>query len=341
MRLITRIGTFGRLIFLAIWIALLFGIATNIQAGWLYVVIAFLMILGLASAIISVRTLSGVKVEVALPELCERGAPNTATVTIDNPGRFNRYMIRVETSPGGDIEFDPPNLLATTVPARSRLRLDARFIPRRRGEARVESVTLSCGGPTGLYTKRRAARVVAAALVYPRVSESGGEALEAEAAQESAPLNRRLMVEDLYHYSLREYVPGDSLRRIHWKLTAKRNEPIMRINESRTYGLSAILIDNLRAHYPPGADDEFERLLERAVSLARHLLFIRGMSVTLYATAAPELSLETHELWEHALRWFAMIRLEDATPAGDHTAGRPPEYAEFLFGPAAGRAPLP
>ena len=197
-------------------------------------------------------------------------------------------------------------------------------------------MTLCSSGPTGLFNKKRIASVSAATLVYPAMSDATGEALAAGAgADNSCPVNRRLVTEDPYHYSLREYVPGDSLRRIHWKLTAKRNEPIMRINESKTYGFAGIKVDNLRGHYPTGGEEEFERILEKAASLARHLLFARGMSVTIYATAAPEIALDTHEVWEHALRWFALIRLEDEPPADSPNAPRAPESIEYNFCPAA------
>lgn len=339
MRIIKRIEPFGRLIFLAIWISLLFAIATNIQAGWLYVVISFLIILGIASAAISVRSLHGIKVGISLPELCGRGEPATAVVTIENPGRFSRQMIRVElpNSDQNGVAFDPPNLLATSIPARSSVRMNARFVPARRGPARIESATVSCSGPTGLYTKRRGFRAFASTLVYPKIIRSDGEALAAEASQESSPLNRRLIMEDPYHYSLREYVPGDSLRRIHWKLTAKRNEPIVRVNESKTFGLSGIYIDNIRSRYH--SEEDFEKLLEQAASLARHLLFERGMSVTLSAAAAPELTVETHEMWENALRWFALIRLEETAAEKNGETGIS-ENAEFVFGPGADTAPV-
>jgi uncharacterized protein (DUF58 family) len=334
--MIAKIRSYGRLIFLACWIGLLFLIATNIQAGWLYVVISFLILLGVLSAILPRLSLRSIKVTVSLPELCERGVEQAATVFVENTARAARYTIRVEIPEGGNLDFDPPNLLAIRVPGHSRIAIPARFTPRRRGDIRLDRVTISCGGQTGLYTKTRVVPVNAATLVYPAMSETAGEALAAGAgADNSCPVNRHLVTEDPYHYTLREYVPGDSLRRIHWKLTAKRNEPIMRVNESKTFGFAGILIDNLRGHYREGAEEKFEQLLEKAASLARYLLFSRGMSVTLYATAAPEIALDTHEVWEHALRWFALIRLEDESAAEGPASPRAPESIEYNFCPAA------
>jgi uncharacterized protein (DUF58 family) len=336
MNLTSKLSAYWRLVFLAVWIGLLFGIATNIQAGWLYVIISFLALFGALSALLPALSLRTMSVRVSLPELCERGSQQTATVFLENRARLARYTVRVELPDGGDLGFEPPNLLAVRIPGRSRVAIPERFVPLRRGDIKITSVTLSCGGPAGLFNKKRVIAVNASTLVYPAMSESGGETLAIGAGAENASsVNRRLVTEDPYHYSLREYVPGDSLRRIHWKLTAKRNEPIMRINESKTFGFAGILVDNLRGHYRAGDEEAFERLLEKAGSLARHLLFSLGMSVTLYATAAPEIALDTHEVWEHALRWLALIRLEDAPTADGPNVPRVPEFIEYEFSPSA------
>ncbi|MFA6450789.1 MAG: DUF58 domain-containing protein [bacterium] len=335
MKTVARIRSYGRLFFLAGWIFLLFLIATNIQSGWLYVIISFLALLGFLSALLPGFALRSISVAASQPELCERGAPQAAILFLENRSRFAQYTIRVELPAGSGLEFDPPNLLAVRIPGRSSVAIPARFVPMRRGELRIGHVTLVCSGPTGLFAKKRVAAVASSSLVYPKLSDADGESLAGAAgADNSSPVNRHLVTEDPYHYALREYVPGDSLRRIHWKLTAKRNEPIMRINESKTFGVAGILVDNLRDHYPPpDGGEKFELLLEKAASLARHLLFSSGMSVTLYATASPEIELDTHEVWERALRWLALIRLEDAPAGGDCLAIRAPEFIEYTFSP--------
>jgi len=333
MPLIRLLHNSGRLIFLAIWIGLLFLIATNIQAGWLYVVISFLALLALLSMLMPFFSLKIVSAHISLPELCERGAPQAAEVVLENRGRFARYMIRVEFPLDGAIGFEPPALLVVRLPGKSCVSYSARFIPRRRGVARLESIALSCGGVTGLFTSKRHIDISASTLVHPKVSESEGEALACASAESSRPVSKRLITEDPYHYSLREYAPGESLRRIHWKLTAKQNEPIIRIHECKTFGIADILVDNLRDHYPADGEELFEKLLEKAISLARHLLFTMGMSVTIAGTAAPELTLETNEVWENALRWFAVIDLEDADAATHAPAAG--AGADFTFSPTS------
>jgi uncharacterized protein (DUF58 family) len=328
-----RIIKYGRIGFLAFWAFLLFAIATNIQAGWLYVVIAFQLILGLISVVWPAATLRKLHAGVSLPELCERGSHQSATLFIENRSRFSKYLVRMELPESDGIFFDPPFLFAARLKPGARVAFMARFIPAVRGRARVKNIILSSGAPAGLFVKKRAVPTDAETLVYPKISAAEGETLAAGAgAEEAGRLEKQFALEDPYHYKIREYAPGESLRRIHWKLTAKLDQPMIRIHERKIFGHAGILVDNLRGGYPRGGEGRFEEALEKAASLAFHLVFTRGSSVTVAGTAAPEITIESGEHWEHALRWFALIRLEDSPARADY-GRRSPEYEQFRFGP--------
>ena len=312
MRIAAWISYYGRLLFILLWMGLLFLIATNIQAGWLYVVISFLGLLAVYSAIIPVLALRPVRAVLELPELCERGAPAAGTLFLENLSRRARYLIHVEL-PYGDcgLEFDPPNLLAVKAPGDRRLALSARFTPLARGRIAIEYIYLNCAAPAGILNVKKRIAVNAHTLVHPRISPAEGEALAGAAGDSGAGKRDKFhALEDPYLYKLREYNPGDSLCRLHWKLTAKRDRPIVRVHERKIFGHSGIVVDNLRGHYAPGEEEKFEKLLEQAASLAHHLLFARGGSVSVSGTAAPEISMDTPDAWPLGLKWFASIRLE-------------------------------
>jgi uncharacterized protein (DUF58 family) len=339
IRLRNRLFPYGRLIFLAIWMFLLFLIATNIQAGWLYVVISFLLMLGLLSRIIPPVSLRGVSARAALPELCERGTTNTGAVFLENNSRYTKYMIHADLPGGGPLAFDPPRVFAARLAPGAKAAFPVRFVPALRGRAGLDAIEAGAGSPVGLFVRKKKLPSGAETLVYPVISAAEGEALAAAAgADDSARGEKFFAVEDPYHYKIREYVPGESLRRIHWKLTAKRGEPMIRINERKIFGHSGILVDNLRENYPAGGEFQFEQVLEKAISLAFHLVFVRGLSVTIAGTAAPEIAVDSKESWEHALRWFALIRLENAPRGPDRSVYGRSEFEGFLIGPA-GEAP--
>ena len=70
-------------------------------------------------------------------------------------------------------------------------------------------------------------------------------------------------------YTLREYVNGDDLRKIHWASTAKRDRYMIRQEETPWHTRATILLDDLQSHHQgSGATSSFERSIEACASLA-------------------------------------------------------------------------
>lgn len=70
-------------------------------------------------------------------------------------------------------------------------------------------------------------------------------------------------------YTLREYVNGDDLRKIHWASTAKRDRYMIRQEETPWHTRATILLDDLAAHHRgSGPASTFERSIEACASLA-------------------------------------------------------------------------
>jgi uncharacterized protein (DUF58 family) len=70
---------------------------------------------------------------------------------------------------------------------------------------------------------------------------------------------------DLSFHALREYVPGDSYRHVHWKSTAKTGKLMVRQYEETRHSRIAIITDLGLAGY--ASDDEFEMAVSAAASL--------------------------------------------------------------------------
>ncbi len=64
---------------------------------------------------------------------------------------------------------------------------------------------------------------------------------------------------------IREYYPGDSMRRINWKATARRNKLMVNEYESERTGDTVILLD-VRRFFK--SDEEYEKILEASVRAA-------------------------------------------------------------------------
>jgi uncharacterized protein (DUF58 family) len=141
--------------------------------------------------------------------------------------------------------------------------------PPRRGRYVVGPLELHVVDPFGLAHMRSEGAPQSAFLVHPRT-----EALElprdvGEQRNLAASAIRQLTAtrgEDFY--TLREYVAGDDLRKIHWGSTAKRDRYMIRQEETPWHARATIVLDDRGgAHDGAGAASSFERAVEAAASL--------------------------------------------------------------------------
>ncbi|MFN8053330.1 MAG: DUF58 domain-containing protein [Acidimicrobiales bacterium] len=67
--------------------------------------------------------------------------------------------------------------------------------------------------------------------------------------------------------SLREYAPGDDVRRVHWASTARLGRPMVRNHQHPSQRRTTVVLDDRVDGYPPSLDDEaFERAVGAAAS---------------------------------------------------------------------------
>lgn len=158
---------------------------------------------------------------------------------------------------------------------RVRLRLDGRAVPRRRGEFELPGARLFVRDLLGLYVREVALVGSRDRLfVYPRIWEQLPPEL-ALTLLAQGPESPRVGLEDAERYrGTRAYRPGDALRRVHWKATARRGQPMVReFAWVRATGVW-IYID------PRGNEVYVDHMAELAASLAVRLMD-QGLAVGL------------------------------------------------------------
>ena len=168
---------------------------------------------------------------------------------------------------------------AVTVAARSTRREDVPVVPVRRGrESSGEGgFVIDSAGPLGLGRRRVRIALPWEVVVYPplvsmRLRASVAEALRREAGMR--PI--RQLGEGRLFESLREWVPGDDLRHIDWKATARRNKVITRQYEAERRQQVLLMLDTGRlmtAQIASGVsrlDLAVQAALELAYAAAQH-----------------------------------------------------------------------
>jgi uncharacterized protein (DUF58 family) len=118
------------------------------------------------------------------------------------------------------------------VPARGSLREEIRVVPASRGRTDESDAALyiDSRGPLGLGLRRRRIDVPWHGMVYPPLVSMRLKASVAEARRrrEAGIHAARRLGEGRMFESLREWVPGDDVRNIDWKATARRRKFITR-----------------------------------------------------------------------------------------------------------------
>jgi hypothetical protein len=244
-----------------------FALVEFVIAGWAGVVLLAVAIIYLVG-----RTTVDISLTLVQPRVVV-GENAEASVTVRNPGRARTLGVTVEIPVGR-------GLIALAVPSLARgAEHTQRFtVPTsRRGTVPVGPVRTVRADPIGLVRRELVWTEAAQLFVHPRTIGIPSLSTGLVRDLEGSP-TKELTSSDVSFHALREYVPGDERRYIHWKSTAKTGTYMVRqFEETRR---SHLIIALSLAQIDFASDDEFELAVSVAGSLgARAIRDIRDLSV--------------------------------------------------------------
>jgi uncharacterized protein (DUF58 family) len=156
-----------------------------------------------------------------------------------------------------------------------------------RGLYRFGPVSLSSGDLFGFGRKSATYEQQDHLVVYPRVVPVEQLGLPAERPAGEQKARRRIIEDPLRMSTVREYTPGDSIRHIHWKNTARLNKLQTKVFDPSSSHVLVIFVDVQTATNPYGLIPEYlELAITSAGSLALHGLEER-YAVGIYANGGP------------------------------------------------------
>jgi uncharacterized protein (DUF58 family) len=158
------------------------------------------------------------------------------------------------------------------VPASGTLREQFEVKPRLRGEAVGGSLHLRIRTSLGLAWHQREVALPWSVLVYPAAGNTQSHALTsaAQRRREAGRVAARHLGEGRLFESLREWVPGEDLRGVDWKATARRGKLIVRQYEDERRQQVVIMVDVGRLHTAESAGvPRPDSAIRAAVQLAR------------------------------------------------------------------------
>jgi uncharacterized protein (DUF58 family) len=247
--------------------------AINTGNNLLFLILASLLASILMSGILSSITIAGVEMRLTLPEHLFAGRSCRATLELRNEKiTLPSFSLRVE---GAKKKDRPAAMLETPVyfpylPRQDSVTQSVPLLFPRRGVYHQEAFRIVTRFPFGFLQKARRLDLATEAFVYPSV-DATTEFLEVlpgiQGAMESLTKGRG---QDLY--ALRDYLPTDSARHVHWKASARLGALMVR-EFAREDDCRVLLVfdPHSRAALPATSladSDAFERAVNLCAALA-------------------------------------------------------------------------
>jgi uncharacterized protein (DUF58 family) len=131
---------------------------------------------------------------------------------------------------------------------------------------RLIGTTVACPDPFGLFRSLRRIPNAQSILVFPKRYPMPAFELPGIMKYQLGGISLASSVGESEEFvALREYRPGDPLRRVHWKGFAKLGKPIVKEHQEEFFVRHALVLDTFGK---PGDSDLFEEAVSVAASLA-------------------------------------------------------------------------
>jgi uncharacterized protein (DUF58 family) len=291
--------------------------ALNTGNNLLFLILACLVAAILMSGFLSAITLAGLEVSLDLPEHIFAGQPVPSRLLLKNEKlTLPSFSLRVEAikqkdAPAAAI-LDTP-VYFPYLPKRDSLQQTVPMTFPRRGVYRQEAFRIVTRFPFGFLQKSRRLDMKTEAIVYPAIDPSQ-EYLEIlpglQGTLESVAKGRG---QDLY--ALRDYVPRDNVRHVHWKASARLGSLMVREFTREDDCRVLLVLDPYVGPIgaAPGAPisevaaERFERAVNLCAGIAWH--FFETNALLQYRSAGIETRLApAHEIVYEILRDLALAQ---------------------------------
>jgi uncharacterized protein (DUF58 family) len=196
---------------------------------------------------------------VADPDRVPRGDPSMVTLTVTNTSQLRSATLVAEDQCGSR------SVPVPVLRLRPRRETTVSYpVPTdRRGVVPIGPLRVTRRDPLGLAGMTRTQGGTTQVWVYPRVHPLS--AVPAGVARSMDGRLDRVPHGSITFDSLREYVVGDELRRVHWRTTARVGELMVREHVDTSLPRIVVLLDDRAASHPD--PDTFESACEAAASV--------------------------------------------------------------------------
>lgn len=240
---------------------------TILVGGTMPYFIFYVVLLGLFLPLIqTLLSLKNIKGHIVIPKGSLYNDDNIdINYKVDNPGFLSIPYIEIENEISKKLtRKDSKKTIISLERDDSYTKRESIYL-KRRGHYKLVSIKVRLRDIFGIYSFKKTVSSPSSLLVYPRPivinhfniisSQISGEVLVKESTSKD-----RTSIE-----SFRDYVPGDAIKSIHWKLSGKLDRPIIKEYENSGDTNTLILLDNSKENHFTDIDN---RLEDKSVDIA-------------------------------------------------------------------------
>lgn len=237
--------------YVAVWIVLLaMGLQQQINL--------ILLVAGLAagpvaaSFVVSAAMLRKLRVTRRVPPYVFSGDPLKLDYTLENDRRWSAALalfieddvVPADRTVSGSTGFSP-RVFYARVPGREKARVRWQGVAPKRGIYRFRTMELVTRSPFGLLERRVTLTDPEELTVYPTVGQLSRrwQMVQRQATETRRGRRHDRSSQQQEYHGLRDYRPGDSLRWIHWRTSARLGVPMVKEFEQQNEQDLALLID--------------------------------------------------------------------------------------------------
>lgn len=247
--------------------ALVFAAALNTGINLLFIVLGGVISFVALSSALAIWSLHGLTMQREAPHAVQRGEPFLVEVKISN-GKWITPSIGLRLESAAARSRMIGYVMQT--PARRTVALGVTQTLRKRGVHALPPFDLATSFPFGLIEHRRRYSDAAEVVVYPRVTAVRVNLLDRMPGARGVA--RAADPDGDEFFALREYLPGDDLRRIVWRISARLGVWVVRELTQQHSRDVVFLLDCCVVPSLSEFEDRFEEAVEWTASLAVTLL---------------------------------------------------------------------
>ena len=272
------------------------------------------IILPAASYLLMLLGYAFIKFDVALDKkIYEKHEKSSTLIRISNEGFFPVSLIQIKLvqiddsgKSAGETVYAFPIAPFGTVDFKNETVL------LRRGLYEVGIKEIELYDIFGLFKLKKNVNTIEEVLVLPKNIMLYGEMSENIIADEGDEKNKRKPGEDRTIVShIRDYIEGDNVNAIHWKLSLKKDEPVIKVYDHPNDN-NIMIIADMQAHEFEDSDlweDEGDCVVESALSVALKCVY-ENKRCTLY----------WYDAKENCIVWYNISTLAEFNSAYSHLA---------------------